>query len=50
MYFTVELENREELKPKIIEAMRKSHVEFICATYKDPSGNITSLILREIEG
>jgi hypothetical protein len=48
MYFSIEPDKRDELRNKVISAMRKRSVEFTCATYRSPTGAITSLILRDI--
>ena len=49
MYYTVEVENRSFLRPKLIAALRNRKLKIRYATYRDAAGNITSLVLRDIE-
>jgi hypothetical protein len=48
MYYVVENENRDYLRPKLIAALRSQIVTIRYATYRDAAGNITSLVLRDI--
>jgi hypothetical protein len=49
MYFIVEPDLRAEMRDRILEAMAQNYVTCVVAAYRDQSGEITSLILRDIE-